>query len=65
VFSKYGASFDFTALEMVNSPNNCGSAPETLVKQTILAAQTARIGKTLHTTSPPQLTYTHRHGPNT
>ncbi|ELR16593.1 betaamylase [Acanthamoeba castellanii str. Neff] len=44
VFSKYGANFDFTALEMVNSPNNCGSAPETLVKQTILAAQIAHVG---------------------
>jgi len=42
-FSKYGVNFDFTALEMTNSPNSCGSAPEDLVKQTILAAQTARI----------------------
>jgi beta-amylase len=43
VFSKYGVSFDFTALEMTNSPNGCGSAPETLVKQTIFASQAARI----------------------
>jgi len=40
---KYGAHFDFTALEMTNSPNDCGSAPETLVQQTILAAKSAGV----------------------
>jgi len=43
MFAKYNAVFDFTALEMQDSNNNCGSAPEQLVKQTILASQQAGI----------------------
>jgi hypothetical protein len=30
---------------MTNSPNNCGSSPEYLVEQTILAAKQAGVGK--------------------
>eukprot|EP01119_Soliformovum_irregulare_P005454 TRINITY_DN17216_c0_g1_i1.p1 TRINITY_DN17216_c0_g1~~TRINITY_DN17216_c0_g1_i1.p1 ORF type:complete len:453 (-),score=103.49 TRINITY_DN17216_c0_g1_i1:49-1221(-) len=44
MLAKYGAAFDFTALEMVNQPgNDCSSAPEDLVQQTILAAQQAGV----------------------
>jgi len=42
-FAKVGAMFDFTALEMVDQPNSCGSQPEQLVQQTIQAAQAAGI----------------------
>jgi len=43
LFKNYDIHFDFTALEMTNSPNDCGSAPESLVKQTILAGKAANI----------------------
>jgi len=38
MLKRYGVSFDFTALEMRDSSNQCGSQPEELVKQTILAS---------------------------
>jgi beta-amylase len=44
MLSKYGVHFDFTCLEMTNTPNNCGSEPETLVQQTRLAANAVAIG---------------------
>jgi len=44
MFAKNNVEFDFTALEMVDQPNNgCGSAPQELVKQTILASHSAGI----------------------
>ena len=43
VFAKCNALFDFTALEMTDQ-SSCGQRPQELVKQTILAAQSAGIG---------------------
>eukprot|EP01116_Phalansterium_solitarium_P024592 TRINITY_DN9044_c0_g1_i1.p1 TRINITY_DN9044_c0_g1~~TRINITY_DN9044_c0_g1_i1.p1 ORF type:complete len:455 (+),score=146.01 TRINITY_DN9044_c0_g1_i1:130-1494(+) len=43
MFATVGVAFDFTALEMTDSQNSCGSAPQELVKQTILAAHNAGI----------------------
>jgi beta-amylase len=34
MFKSLDVAFDFTCLEMVTQPNNCGSDPENLVKQT-------------------------------
>lgn len=43
MLSRTNTTFCFTCLEMTDS-NNCASSPVELVKQTILAAQTTRIG---------------------
>eukprot|EP01114_Cavostelium_apophysatum_P018912 TRINITY_DN5947_c0_g1_i1.p2 TRINITY_DN5947_c0_g1~~TRINITY_DN5947_c0_g1_i1.p2 ORF type:complete len:178 (+),score=43.91 TRINITY_DN5947_c0_g1_i1:1096-1629(+) len=43
MLAKYDADFDFTCLEMVDSDPSCASAPQELVKQTIMAAQGAGI----------------------
>jgi len=40
----YGATFDFTALEMTDGDSGCGSRPNELVQQTLLAAKQAGIG---------------------
>jgi len=44
MFKQYGAYFDFTCLEMTDYSNDCDSAPEQLVQQTILAAKQVGIG---------------------
>ena len=41
-FAKYGATMDFTCLEMFDS-SSCGSEPQELVKQAIQATQSADI----------------------
>jgi hypothetical protein len=43
MFASLGAVFDFTCLEMVTQPNNCGSDPENLVRQTREATNAARV----------------------
>jgi hypothetical protein len=43
LFAEYGVTFDFTCLEMMDSDPSCKSEPEELVKQTILASQSAGI----------------------